>query len=420
MSRPRVDLVAPPFRGHLHPILGLARALREVAEVRVLTTAARLPDIAASELTGVGLLGGRENEVNAIVDPARPIGHRPWRLLRQFRATLGVLKDLQAEVESVWRATPPDLVIVDSVLPNIGMLTQRLGARWWTSIASPCAIEPKRGAPGYLGGWRHREDGWGRIRDRAGLAVVRGFKRAVFLAHRHRLRTWGASGVYRADGSEAVYSPEMILGLGMAELEFPRVWPRAFRFLGPVLYTPPAPQHLEPELETGRTHVLVSLGTHLGWAKDSAAAALRTIAEQEKKWVLHFSQGDAARANAPNAESSVWFRQHTYIPYGSWLPRFDAVIHHGGTGVMYECIKAGRPMLVRPMDYDQFDHAARIERAGVGQRIHRWRDIPAALTRVLHDAGMKARSAELQAKFHAYDPAQNICEWVLRAVGQAD
>jgi len=39
----------------------------------------------------------------------------------------------------------------------------------------------------------------------------------------------------------------------------------------------------------------------------------------------------------------------------------DVVIHHGGAGIMWHCIQKGIPALVYPVDYDQFDHAARIE-----------------------------------------------------------
>jgi UDP:flavonoid glycosyltransferase YjiC (YdhE family) len=152
--------------------------------------------------------------------------------------------------------------------------------------------------------------------------------------------------------------------------------------------------------------VLVTLGTHLAWAKAEAASALRVIAERERQWVFHFSAGDAG--GAPVSSSGEFFRLYPYVPYDSWLGKFDVVLHHGGAGVMYECIKAARPSLVWPVDYDQFDHAARIERAGVGRRLRRWSDLPAALAWTQHDPELRTRCAEMQAQFHAYRPEEEL------------
>ena len=68
----------------------------------------------------------------------------------------------------------------------------------------------------------------------------------------------------------------------------------------------------------------------------------------------------------------------------------SAVLHHGGAGVMWECLRAGVPALVLPQDYDQFDHAARLEAAGVALRLRHPREIESALRRVLQgDAGLQ-------------------------------
>ena len=70
MNRPTplIDLAAPPFRGHLHPILGIARRL--VAEgygVRVLTTERGATQAGAVGLDAVAFLRGRDGEIDRIV-----------------------------------------------------------------------------------------------------------------------------------------------------------------------------------------------------------------------------------------------------------------------------------------------------------------------------------------------------------------
>ena len=401
MSRVRVDFVSPPFRGHLHPILGLARAARAVADVRVVTTAGMLDEVSAAGLEGVGVMPGRDAEIEAIVSPPFPVRSHPLRLWRQFAATLGLLEDLTCEVEATWRTERPDLVIVDSVLPSVGYAAQRHGAVWWTSLASPCTIEPRRGTPGYLGGWSHRDDAWGRVRDAAGRLGVRTFKRLVFAAQRRRAARIGVARVYRENGDEAVYSPDRVLGLGMEELEFPREWPRAFRLIGPSLHTPPRSDVAVPRLDPGRLHVLATLGTHVPWAKDAMADRLRRAAAGQGRWVVHFSDGRPGAAD--REQDGATFQRHRYVDYACWLGAFDLVIHHGGAGVMYHAIREAKPALVYPLDYDQFDHAARLERAGVGRWLRSGDDLRAAIDRALDDTAMRAACRDMQAASRRYD-----------------
>ena len=51
--------------------------------------------------------------------------------------------------------------------------------------------------------------------------------------------------------------------------------------------------------------------------------------------------------------------------------------------MLWGCLRGGVPALVLPRDYDQFDHAARLEAAGVAIRLRHPREIAPALRRVL-------------------------------------
>src|SRR5262249_17805628 len=149
------------------------------------------------------------------------------------------------------------------------------GIPWWTTLPSPCVIETADGPPPYLGGWQPRRGAIGALRDVIGRGVVRAFKCGVHAFYRREMRALGLPQLYRADGSEAVYSDQRIFALGLRELEFPRRWPRALDFVGPVLYTPPYAGPA-PRFVAGRAHVLVTFGTHLKWHKDNV---LRAVAE---------------------------------------------------------------------------------------------------------------------------------------------
>ena len=46
--------------------------------------------------------------------------------------------------------------------------------------------------------------------------------------------------------------------------------------------------------------------------------------------------------------------------------RWINIIHHGGTGILYNGIKFNKPSVIIPHDYDQFDYAVRAEIAEIG------------------------------------------------------
>ena len=389
MKRPLIDLAAPPFCGHLHPILGLARRLARDYDVRLLTTECGLAQ--AGGLDGVALLPGCDEEIARIVGGPHPARSNPVALHAQLRANLALLRRFRDETDALYRRRPPDLLIADLTLPVLGSVAQARGVPWWTSHPSPCVAEPWRGegVPAYLGGWSPRPGLLGRCRDRLGHGLTQLFKRTVHGLHRREFAALGLPHVYRPDGTEALYSPECVLGLSWPELEFPRRWPPAFRLVGPILYTPPVP---EPELRfvPGKRHVLVTFGTHLSWLKNRVAGAVGRAAAALPEVVFHLSEGRPGGQNAarPGTEN---FQCMAYVPYDRYLSRYDLVVHHGGTGILHWCLQQGRPAVVFPVDFDQFDYAARLVHAGLARRLPALSGLASIVASALADERLRLR-----------------------------
>lgn len=419
--RPLIDLAAPPFRGHLHPTLGIARRLAaEGYAIRVLTTERGLGPVAAAGLAGVAFLRGRDGEVADIIGGSRATGSNPLALNKQLRANLRLMAQFHSETDALYRERRPDLLLADFTLPVAGVVATAHGVPWWTTHPSPCVAEAwgGEGVPAYLGGWEPWPGWLGRWRDRLGHAVIRGFKRTVSVLHRRELAALGLPRVYRPDGTEAVYSPGCVLALSSPALEFPRRWPPAFRLVGPVLYTPPVPGPATlPRFEPGRRHVLVTLGTHLNWLKDQAAAATARAAVALPEVTFHFSDGrpDDEMGTTGNARAPKNFRRFAYVPYDPCLTEYDLVVHHGGAGVLHACLRHGRPALVFPVDFDQFDHAARLVRAGLARRLTTLADLPAAVRSALADVGLAARCRRFQAVVAAAPAAEDTIVSLVRA-----
>lgn len=360
----RIDLLAPPFSGHLNPILAQARALAPHYKVRVITTAGALAAVKAAGIEGVALAGDYDTPLQNVVNPRYAIKANPVRLYRQFRAVVTLLVQFARELEQYWqRQGAADLVIADFTLPVVGLACQRLAIPWWTSLPSPCVLETPDGVPAYCGGLMSAKTTGQRGIHGLHRHKVRLFKRAMFCLFRRTIRITGINRLYRDDGSESAYSPTRILALSEVEFEFPRRWPDAVRFIGPALYTPPVDAPPPPFIE-GRKHVLVTPGTHLDWHKEEVADALQVLANRLPKWIFHFTEGhDAAGDNGPSQDNLY---RLAWVDYDRYLPRYDAVIHHGGAGIMWHCLQQGITALVYPVDYDQFDHAARLEYSGKG------------------------------------------------------
>jgi len=84
-----------------------------------------------------------------------------------------------------------------------------------------------------------------------------------------------------------------------------------------------------------------------------------------------------------------------FLPQTSILPQVDAVVTHGGNNTITECLWFGKPMVVLPLFWDQYDNAQRMDETGFGVRLDTYHHTPdeltGALARVLDDRELHAR-----------------------------
>jgi MGT family glycosyltransferase len=108
-----------------------------------------------------------------------------------------------------------------------------------------------------------------------------------------------------------------------------------------------------------------------------------------------------------------------FLPQTSVLPAADLVITHGGNNTVTECLHFGKPMIVLPLFWDQYDNAQRVHELGLGVRLDTYRFTDAqmhgAIDRLLTDAALRRRLAAAAATIQRHDGVRKAADLIERA-----
>jgi MGT family glycosyltransferase len=108
-----------------------------------------------------------------------------------------------------------------------------------------------------------------------------------------------------------------------------------------------------------------------------------------------------------------------FLPQTSVLPLCDLVITHGGNNTITECLHFGKPTIVLPLFWDQYDNAQRMHELGLGIRLDTYRFTDAqmhdALSRLLNDSELHKRLAEGAAAIQECDGVRKAAKLIEQA-----
>jgi UDP:flavonoid glycosyltransferase YjiC (YdhE family) len=411
----RIVLAAPPFCGHLHPILAIGIHLRELgAECVVVTGPNKQGVVERCDLRPYPLLADRPNILESIADTDKPMTFNPLTIYRQISENIALMPEIMKQATPLFDAFKPDVVISDFTAFPINHLANQLGIPHISVTPTPLAIENHDGTPSYLGGWSPGSGRLCALRDFAGRKLIRLAKTTIAFPFQRQLNRIGVR-VYRKDGTESIYSSQSTLGLGMTELEFPRTWPSYFRMIGPLPFCPERSVNLDLRKLSPRPLVFVTAGTHVWWAKRRLLVDTQKLREANPDVHFIYSLGDSKNVQTLPIEHNEAYTVFPYVPYDQHLKFFRAILHHGGSGVMYSCIEQGLPALVRPLDYDQFDYAARIQHHKLGVRVKSYNSERAIVAlRQMLERPDDFETGRFQSRLKTYKPLQTVAEEVQR------
>jgi MGT family glycosyltransferase len=110
-----------------------------------------------------------------------------------------------------------------------------------------------------------------------------------------------------------------------------------------------------------------------------------------------------------------------FLPQTSILPKVDAVICHGGNNTVTESLHFGKPMVVLPLFWDQYDNAQRLDETGYGVRLdtygHTPEELTAALDRLLRDEVLSGRLRRLSGELQRARGTERAADLIEQAAG---
>jgi rhamnosyltransferase subunit B len=180
------------------------------------------------------------------------------------------------------------------------------------------------------------------------------------------------------------------------------VWPEWFRAPAPddpprsqlcgfvfndAASSPPFPSEVEAFFAAGDPPIIAAFGSAASiHANDRYRAVASACAKLGRRCLLI-----GPSANTPPGPNLLSVSSASYARV---FPSAAAIVHHGGFGTCAEVLRAGRPSLVTPFAFDQFDSAARFDDSGFGRWFrgnpHDPASLASALAPVLVDAPMTA------------------------------
>ena len=360
----KIAVVAPPFSGHLYPILELVLPLlnkKDKYDVCVYTGFQKKEVVEKLGFPVKILLEDKPNVFENISDTDKKTN--PIIAYKQLKENLGLMPKIIEEIKYFFSEERPNIILADFIAVPVSFVSKKLNIPWITSIPTPFAIENKTTTPAYVGGLYPKNNFFFKLRDIFARGLIRNFKKLLCFILRKQLKKLDFK-LYNEKGEESIYSPFSILALGMKELEFRNDFPSQFSWAGPCcssLFKDSV--KFEAETKFKKT-ILLTKGTHLKWAKNSIIEIARELSQKYPKYLFVVSLGSYLEREKDIIKENNLQIYH-YLDYDEILPKVDYVIHHGGAGILYSCIKHNKPAVIIPHDYDQFDYGVRADLAEI-------------------------------------------------------
>jgi MGT family glycosyltransferase len=315
-----------------------------------------------------------------------------------WQALIDGAKYVHPRLLEIFDELDPDVIVEDNV---VAFPALPASGRRWVRITScnPAELLDPDVPPVFSGYPAADRSGWPAFR-----AEYRRSHAEMWADFDAFCREHGAPGL--PDGPEGPAfiheSPDLNMYLYPAEVDYPRARPLAsawHRLDSCVRTTDGAWQLPEPLASRDGALIYLSLGS-LGSAD---VELMRRLVEVLGRTPHRFVVSKGPQHDQYELADNMVGAE--FLPQPSILPQVDLVITHGGNNTVTECFHYGKPMILLPLFWDQYDNAQRVHETGFGVRLPTYAFEPEAMSRAidrlladrtLHDR-LGAISARLQA-----------------------
>jgi len=329
-----------------------------------------------------------------------------------WQALVDGAKYVEPRLRAILGELDPDVVVEDNV---VGFAALPAGGRPWVRIVScnPAELKDPEVPPTFSGYAAGDRAGWDAFRaeyDRVHRPLWEDFD--TFM------REQGAPGLPEL---EFIHESQWAnLYLYPEEADYARARPLEeswTRLDSCVRATDEAWEEPEGFRANGEKLVYLSLGS-LGSADvDLMRRLVEELASSPHRFVVSKGPQHELFELAENMTGAE------FLPQASILPRVDLVVTHGGNNTVTESFFFGKPMVVLPLFWDQYDNAQRVHELGFGARLdtygHEPDELTGAIDRLLADEQLSERLGRISARLQADPGTSKAADLIERIVVRA-
>lgn len=311
-----------------------------------------------------------------------------------FEALIDGARYVDERLAEIVDEVEPGVIVEDNVVSFPALLASE---RPWVRIVSchPGEVEDPDLPPPFSGYPAADRSGWDSYRAE--------YRRVLGPLHE------GFDSFCRERGAPPLPELEMIhtserlnLWLYPREVDYERARPldRSWQNLeSSVRTTDPAWQQLETLGSSAEPLVYFSLGSLGSGDVELMRGLIDSLAEAPYRVIVSMGPQHSELELAPNMIGEE------FLPQTSILPEVDLVITHGGNNTVTESLHFGKPMVLLPLFWDQYDNAQRIDETGFGRRLdtyaHEPGELRAAVDGLLGDDRLRARLDRVSARLRS-------------------
>ena len=146
----KIDIVVPPYSGHLNPVLGLIKGLinDEKYDICIHTGAKKKEFLNNLRIKCEVVLKDKPSVFENIVNTSKKTNM--FIYYKQFRSNMQLVPELVEELEEKFRERKPDIIIADFIAAPAGIIADKLGIPWISSMPTPFIVESRTTTPTYM------------------------------------------------------------------------------------------------------------------------------------------------------------------------------------------------------------------------------------------------------------------------------